>query len=807
MVKTAKGHDLREDVAAIAFLLLLASVNFLPTLLQGNKQVFSSIDGDTWSQFFYWRRFAFDSLARGEIPLWNPYNFAGQPFVAAMQSAIFYPPNLIFLIFDTPFALNLSIAIHCLGASVFTYLFARYVGVLPVGATLAGITFAYGAPYFLHIYPGHLPHLAAMWMPLMFLAMEAFLRHQQWRFALWAGVCLAMEVLAGYPQYSFYCAIAVSLYFLIHWVLRTGLTHWPRYLAGYGLFLAVALLLAAAQLLPAVEMVKNSARGEVSFEWVAIFSLPPENLLTLFLPNAFGDIVRVPYWGKNNLWEMSVYLGIIPIMMTAVAIGWNWSRRVAVFTIIGGGFLLLALGKHTPFLWLLYSFVPGFTLFRGVGKAAFVFAFCAAVLAGFGVETLRHWLENGDRRLFVVACLAVVAVILIGVLAYISPAGDPDAWSATVRAYALAEEHFEALPLDENFFVTTRQIIWSDIAKLTVLLVVLAGICFIGVQSGRRAAGSLVIAVLVLAVVDLWHFGSRFVVSFDPQALSMDPELKTFLQKDPEPHRIATPLARLRNNLLNIGMIEGIENVGGYDAIVVKRYNEFINLTQALPLDHPNLLMGINRISPLLNLLNVKYYLVEPSIKIDLPGFDLAFENSQHRVYRSQKVLARSFVAHGVRVAASGEDALRQLVEPGFDPASTVILDETVAGFASNAQLRSPRPRVVEHSPKRVVIDAEAAAPGMLVLSDSYYPGWKAFVAGKEVKIYRAYHALRAVFLPVGRHRVEFDYDPFSFKLGAVITTGTVIAILGFLFGGRVWDRTDNGATTKNLDGRSIKSE
>jgi hypothetical protein len=801
---TARADDplsLAKDGGAIAFLFAIAAIYFLPILVYGNKRVLSSIDGDTWSQFFYWRRFAFDSLARGEIPLWNPYNFSGQPFIGAMQSAIFYPPNLIFLVFDTPFAVNLNIAIHCLGASVFTFLFARYVGVSSLGAILSGVTFAYGAPYFLHIYPGHLPHLSAMWMPLMFLAMEAFLRHGKLRYALWAGVSLALEVLAGYPQYSFYCALAVSLYFIIHLAFIKELSFLPRYVAGYALFGGAAVLLAAVQLVPAWELVKNSARGTVSFEWISIFSLPPENLLTLILPDVFGDIVNVPYWGKNNLWEMSVYVGIVPLAMIVLGIVMNWSRPVVVFTVIGGGFLLLALGKHTPFLWFLYSLVPGFTFFRGVGKAAFVFAFCAALLAGFGLETLRQWFKNTDKRLFGLALFLVITFVFIGIIALVSPAGDPHAWSAAVRAYASAEEHFEQLPLDVNFFQSTRQMFWGDVAKLAVLLLALAGICFISVKAWCRSPGALVIAVLILAVVDLWHFGARFAVSFDPRILFMDTDLKTFLKSDSEIYRIATPLARLRNHLLNVGMIEGIENVGGYDAIVVRGYNEFINLTQGLPLDHPNLLMGINRISPLLNLLNVKYYLVEPSIKIDLPDFDIAFENTKNKVYRSQKTQSRSFLVHDVRVAASSEETLRQLLEPGLDPSATVILDETVPGLAPNAQARSPTPRIVEHSPKRVVIAAETSVPGMLVLGDSYYPGWRAFVAGTEVKIYRANHVMRAVFLPAGRHRVVFRYEPFSFKLGVVMTGATVVVILGFLLGDRVW----GGGNTGSPDNRHSK--
>jgi len=774
-----EDHRLKKELTALALMLAVALVYFIPVLRHGNRQVLSSIDGDTWSQFFYWRHFAFGSLAKGELPLWNPYNFSGTPFVAAMQSAIFYPLNWLFLLFDTPFAINLSIAIHCLGASVFTYFFARYLGISPLGGVLSALTFAYGAPYFIHIYPGHLPHLAAMWMPLMFLAMEAFLRHRRMRDAVWAGGCLAMEILAGYPQYPFYSALALSAYFFLHLILRKQRDGLPALLGGYVLFVITAMTVAAIQLVPTWELVRNSARGDVSYEWISIFSLPPENLLTLLAPNFFGDIVNVPYWGKNNLWEMSLYLGIVPLAMIILAAVLSRSRQVIVFAAIACVFLLLALGKHTPFLWILYTFVPGFDLFRGVAKAAFVFAFASALLAGSGFDILRQLIEKADKKLQYIAAFLMAAVVLIPVVAFVSSAGDVHSWSSFVQAYAAGEEHFDALPMDHQFFNESWTIFWSDVSKLLVIMLCLAALSFFASRGRRRAPKKFAIAILALALVDLWHFGSRYMVSFDPQILAMDQDLKAFFKAETGPFRIATPLGHLRNHLLNIGMLEGIENVGGYDAIVLKNYSEFINFTQGLTIDEPNLLMGINHISPLLNLLNVKYYLVEPAINIDLPDFAIAFRNSRNKVYRSLKVLPRSFVVHSAWVASGVKEVLGRMVDPGFDPTATVILEKPAYGLPEKSEAQSPLPAVLEHSLMRVMIAAQTDTPGLLVLADMYYPGWKAFVDGTESPIYRANFVMRAVYLPLGRHTVEFRYDPVSFKVGAAISAGALLSMLG----------------------------
>lgn len=221
----------------IAFLLLVNVLYFFPVLAKGNQAVLSSAGTDTWLCFFYWRNFAYESLARGEIPLWNPYVFSGTPFVAGIQSAIFYPLNLVFLVFSTPLAINISIALHCFLASVFTTCYARTIGVSQSGSLLSGISFAYGAPFFLHILPGHLAPLSAMiWLPLLFLGVEAFARTADIRFVLLSGIVLALQVLAGHPQYLFYSVLAVSVSFCARlWSLKR--LRIARALGGYLLFI------------------------------------------------------------------------------------------------------------------------------------------------------------------------------------------------------------------------------------------------------------------------------------------------------------------------------------------------------------------------------------------------------------------------------------------------------------------------------------------------------------------------------------------------------------------------------------------
>jgi hypothetical protein len=773
--------SLKEDGAAVAFLLALAALYFLPVLIKGDSQVLSSVGTDIWAAYYYWRHFGFDSLAGGEIPLWNPYSFSGIPFVAGMESAIFYPLNVIYFFFGTAFSINLSIALHCFLASLFTYLFARYMAVGRAGSVLSAVTFAYGAPCFLRIYAGHIVgHAALVWLPLLFMSAEAFLRKAKIRYALWGGLVLSMQLLAGQPQYVFYSMIAVSLYFVSNLLARRELREAPYFIAGFCLLVITGLSLSAVQLLPSLELTQHSVRNALGYAWVSSFSFPPENLITAVLPDFFGNVLKVPYWGKNYLWEVSIYLGVIPLVMGATAIVFNRSRPMLILSLIAAGALVLALGKYTPLLRLLYAYFPGFNLFRGLSKFIFVFSFAWSILAGYGLTQLTAQRKERDPRLrhlsYGVLAVALL-LVFVGTLGILRTVDVQVLWSSLVKGYDKGVDDYLLVSLTDDFFPASLKVVFQGLFRTAAILLLLGGSLLILTKLKRPSTKLLIAAVLTLTVLDLWSFGSRYLVSFDPQILYMDGDLRAFLKSDKEPFRLATPIGAL----LNVGLLERTKDVGGYDQLTLRNYNEFINFSQGLPLDRPNFVMVVNRFSPMLRLLNVKYYVLESSVNLGLPDFRLVFQNGKYKVYRDGNALPRSFVVHDVRVITGRDAALQAMASPAFNPASLAIVDEAVAGLPGDSTLRSPAPKVIEDLPKKVRIEADLKEAGLLVLADVYYPGWKAVVDGKEVRIYRVNHAMRGVFLSKGRHVAEFRYDPLSFKVGALISLASLVLVVGFL--------------------------
>jgi len=409
---------------ALAVYVVLTLLMFGDVLLSGGDKILSSVHTDIASQFLYWRDFGFRELRHGNLALWNPHLFSGAPFFGGFQSALLYPLNFPYLLLPTGAAINIGIALHVLLLGFFTYLWARHRDLHPLAALLTGILVMFCGPHFLHIYAGHLPNLCTMtWVPLIFLTVDGLLEKPTLGWGLLGSFAVAMQILAGHPQYVYYTALSVVIYtgIAILYPCRPGNDHRPdnarlatnkpgkngrsdSTLKSKELFFslgakkwalpavlaifAAGAALSAVQLLTGIEAARESVRaGGVPFSFAAMFSFPPENFLTLLAPYLFGDLINNPYWGRAYLWEMNLFIGLNALVLAAYGLlrGGRTARILAVVIVV---IFILALGVHTPFFRFLYDFLPGFDKFRGVSKFIFFASLLMIILAGTGLDKL-----------------------------------------------------------------------------------------------------------------------------------------------------------------------------------------------------------------------------------------------------------------------------------------------------------------------------------------------------------------------------------------------------------------------------------
>lgn len=383
--------EFRKDVSYLLGLLALTIAFFGGIIFRADSEVVGSILGDMPNLFVPMRQYAFSSLAHGILPFWNPYIYCGVPFFADPFSAIFYPVNLLFLCFPIHRAIDYTVAGQMLLSGIFFFYYARSFSRERVSAFIASLVYMFGATQVCHIFAWHLCVLSTMiWIPLLFLFSEKFFQTRSAGYIFCAGSALALQIFASHMQVVYYGCIALSLY----WVFRVGIILkdsgqigkcFPYAFAFVGI-IGLGISLAAVQLLPALEFLHNSARGEASFEFCSYFSFPPENIITFLMPDFMGDVVHVRYWGRYYLWEMCAYIGIFPLLAAFFGALYRRDRHSAFFSGLVCVSLILAFGKYTPALKILYNCVPGFAFFRGNSKFILVTTFSLATLCALGIE-------------------------------------------------------------------------------------------------------------------------------------------------------------------------------------------------------------------------------------------------------------------------------------------------------------------------------------------------------------------------------------------------------------------------------------
>src|SRR6266480_7489491 len=203
----------RSKLISGALLIALVVAMFGDLLISGGTRVLGHPMTDLYLQFLPWRDFGFHELATGNLALWNPYIFGGAPYFGAMQAALLYPPNWLFLVLPLAQAVNWTTALHVFAIGAFTFAWMRVRGLRVEASFLAGVLVMFCGAHFLHIFVGHLPHLLVMtWVPLIFCSIDAIFSTRNPRWCFVAMFAVAMQVFAGFPQHLYYAAIIAGFY-------------------------------------------------------------------------------------------------------------------------------------------------------------------------------------------------------------------------------------------------------------------------------------------------------------------------------------------------------------------------------------------------------------------------------------------------------------------------------------------------------------------------------------------------------------------------------------------------------------------
>lgn len=760
------------DRLAILALLILTVAMFADVIFTPRDIVLGDSGGDMVTGSLHWRHFGFGELRKGNLALWNPHVYSGVPCFSMFINALLYPPNVVFLIFPIAKAMNISIALHVFWAGVFMYWWAARRRLHPLASLLCAVLWMFCGPHWIHICGGQIVHLCSMiWVPLLFVAIDGAFEEPELKWVLLGIFALAMQILAGHPQYCFYTGLAAGLYSVLR-LIRSE-QRMKVFLALAGMAIGGAVL-TTVQWLSAVEATKETVRNAgLAYSEAAGFSFPPENFLTLVAPGFFGGDTMNNYWGRWFLWEVSAFVGVCGLMLAVLgAVSGDRKQRqfAALLALI---FFVLALGGYTPLFRLLHHLAPGFDKFRTQSRYISLAAVFLILLAGVGFDKIIR--EKRAPRWFVIVSFTFGFCLCVGSCAILLPGSAEPAswWRSILQAMSRTSESYLAPPMysDPQFLLASaRRASWSLLAAGATAFV-FAAFVFLVARSRRFIAG-----IFFLSLLELLVFAWSWRDSFDWHEVDIPP-LREFLRTHPGDYRIL--------NLLSANMTTSLggDDIWGDEAAVIRRYAEFMAFSQGLSPDEANQTLRFRKMGALLRLVRCGY-VVRPK-----PGKKL-------EINELANPLPRFLLVHGCRVLKEREAILATLNESSFDPEKEVVLEQTPEPMPAVSQEKGTV-RLIDSSTDHFTLEVRTSQPALLLITDAYSKDWKANpLAGsvqQKYEILPADYCLRAVPLTAGEHHLRIEYLPRAFVVGKWISIAALIfyfTALGWRWNGRLKQRT-----------------
>lgn len=743
---TRPTRSVIELLPAVAIgLLVLVTVAFFWRHLTGSAFLW-----EDFTEFTYPNEvFAARNFSAGIMPYWNPFTFNGMPFVADLQIGYFYPLNqLMYLLSGGHLGVGLIqffVVIHYLIAMLGTYLLARRIGTGTWGATFAGVTYGLSGILVAHmIHFNMVQHLA--WFPLIVYLFYRGVTERSWLHSLLAGLVLGVTMLSGHPQttlYIIFFLFCLTLFVVIRQVRSeegAGGSSLVGMLAAAALPIAIGAGIFAVQLMPSQELAGLSERATMSYEKSLEGQMGPAQIFTLIAPKIFGvsdaqGDESMRFWYRPReiyyYWETAVYFGVVALLLAVVGVASEKLGPLRWF-LAGMGLLGLLYGLGDSFIiHPILSKLPLFGTFRSPARLAMYLSLGGALLAGVGLERVIRGDEREDRLAKTVLITGGV-IVAVGLLAMAGMFGTP---SGDVPSEVISATRGTGM----------TAVLLGGIAALV------AWASIKGKMPGTLAGGAL----LLLAIIDLFIFG--YGQNASPQSpeqiyASSDSQFDFFKARPPSKiFRVS-----MRNDLgmlmpRNQGPYSGIMLYEGYNPLLLKR-----RVPPAAELDRA------------FDLLDIRYALSVDSAsgRAGLAERPTAFPHA--RMLYDVKVLDSARVYDTMR-QGSVDFARTVLLEK--DPG--IKTDGTGTGTAS----------ITKYDASEISVDVTTDKPGVLMLSEIWYPSWKASVDGAPAELLTANYSLRGVAVPAGRHTVTMRFESGALSTGTWITLATSLAtVAGVIF-------------------------
>jgi hypothetical protein len=733
-----------QECTVLLVLAALFVALFFPVLFEGKTFFFRDM-----LHFGYpFKHFIWESFKEGALPFWNEQISGGVPFLSLYHPGVFYPPNLIFLLDDFGNAFNIYFLFHHVVLISSVYRLARFWNLSPEASLGSSVT-ALLSGYFLSLASLYNHFQTVVWFPLIILCFHRFLLTKSLKNFLATVLLFSFVLLGGSPETCVLIAILSWGYSVLVVNKNSTDTSFVTRTAMFSGIMILGLGIAAIQLVPTEALMKESMRSSgVSFEESSRMSLSPAALSAVILPeNHFGFMETTK--AHKSYFFQSCFMGLVPLglLLAGLFSGvkcrafWFWG----VLFFVG---IFFSLGKFNPLYSWFYDWVPAINLFRFPEKFFFISAFSLVFLVGLGLDALGA--ANVEKRIRSIPSFLAVFVLLVLLM-----------WVVVLEP---GREWVTGL---------------ITLFMLTVILTT--------ATKSTQGKTLLRIFAISLLILELWARNAFLLPMIDRSFYENSPELLSEIDELQSPYRVYAgrlldsgqlPTANQfpeRKNLMdshfavknllrpNLGMIYGLNYADGLTGLELRAGWLWTELFIKSP---PEKRVRILQRS------NVRYW-VNDNYRSGLPEGAVKIE-------KFSSALPRAFLVN-VGLRGQAPHLLNTYYDPLFNPLKEVLLSEDTTWLRK--ENFSGKVERIEYLPNRVRIETNQNSEGMLVLMDSYFPGWQVTVDGQRDHIFRANYFYRGVQLSSGPHVIEFSYTPEGFHIGLRITVLTLmVLVMGPIF-------------------------
>jgi hypothetical protein len=759
-------QNLSEKTKYVIVFLIIVFLPFLFLISQG-KVIFW---GTASLQFIPWNQFLFDSVLNGVFPLWNPYNGMGVPFIANLQSAVFYPLNWILFPFYVLFGIKgLTLGITLL---IPTHLFIGGIGIMKILGYFERSKFSQFLSAIIFVFSGYiLTRLsfismvwAFAWVPWAVFAcmqLKPINENGSYKQIFKLSILIALQILAGHAQTTFYTILvsAIIVIFLKFGSIKNQLFKIISFIAS----IVLSFMISAVQIIPTIEFLQNSQRSsEVGYEFAANLSLWPARLITVLFGNFWGNPNSGRFLSGGNFWEENIYLGVFPIAILIILF-WTYIRKnrkaqiskqsriiIKIYFALVIFSVLFAFGRFFVLFPFLYEYIPFFSLFQAPSRFLIVYVLSMSILFGFGIDL---WISSAFNHK-----KTIIFLVVFGTFFFMAIAGkimNPSFPATMINSLLLGS--FLGLSFGLITLIKDKIQINQVGLKILVSLVIISDLFFHNF---------------------LWEtFQPNTIFNDFNQDFVEDEYSRIFLNDQDEsflkfslffrPDRLQ-PLVDLRTtsptfipntNLLN----NRFSMVNNFDPIQTEKYTHFWKWINQLSIDEQKKIVSMFGVDKIIH--------VDPSL----------LNNILLKEIQSEGIVQWYECGNYVIV----EDQLDWLLYYGSKDRQDrcVLLNEELSEFLITKDSNEiPEIQYDFFNVNTININYSSSNPGWLVIRQNWYPGWKAVLDGEsEINIKEVDFLFQGFEIPSGDHRIVMSYAPKSFAVGLLISVLTLAFLLIFV--------------------------